>query len=53
MVLLAMEKLLEILRIALPNEERWRLEEALDEYIDARIERRLDMEFNRGDWSHD
>jgi hypothetical protein len=32
-------------------EEVWTLEEMLDSYIDARIEKRLDQEFSRGDYS--
>jgi hypothetical protein len=32
-------------------EEMWKLEELLDDYIDKRIEKRLDQEFSRGDYS--
>jgi hypothetical protein len=34
-----------------PEELRWKLEELIDDYIDKRIERRLDQEFNRGEYS--
>jgi hypothetical protein len=50
-----MEKILEACfpRLKFTDEEVWKLEELIDEYIDKRIESRLDQEFNRGDWRRD
>jgi hypothetical protein len=48
-----MERILGFLlgRLKLTEEEMWNLEEMLDDYIDARIEKRLDQEFSRGDYA--
>jgi hypothetical protein len=45
-----MEKMLEILRIALPDADRWALEEALDDYVKKIIKDCLDFEFDRGSY---
>jgi hypothetical protein len=51
-----MEELIKkLLEPALPRhyteEELWKAQELLDEYIDGRIKRALDQEFERGEYS--